>query len=189
MRQAVGSYTKYCAQLTCVSWKLLICIWRGACVVFYNFPGGAQSVLLGPALLRPFSFSDFYLVSFIMLVAVLAQQNPHETLFFFIDIYKHEKVETIVFSGCGFSCSSKDSAGPWKNTLGCSVLLAGMQEGSATCEKCWGWLCYHLSLLRGSCCCRIRDLCMAKTFQARGFAYVHETRKSLSCSSRWKSLV
>lgn len=66
-------------------------------MVFYNFPGGAQSVLLGPALLRPFSFSDFYLVSFIMLVAVLAQQNPHETLFFFIDIYKHEKVEMIVF--------------------------------------------------------------------------------------------
>lgn len=64
-----------------------------------------------------------------------------------------------------------------------------MQEGSATCEKCWGWLCYHLSLLRGSCCCRIRDLCLAQTFQARGFAYVHETRKSLSCSSRWKSLV
>lgn len=56
-------------------------------MVFYNFPGGAQSVLLGPALLRPFSFSDFYLVSFIMLVAVLAQQNPHETLFFFLLIY------------------------------------------------------------------------------------------------------
>lgn len=45
----VGPYIKYWAHLTCVPWKLLICISKGAWVVFSNFPGGAQSVLLGPA--------------------------------------------------------------------------------------------------------------------------------------------
>lgn len=44
---------------------------------------------------RPGILNDIYWVSFIMLVAILAQKSPYATEFF--KKYKHEKVETIVF--------------------------------------------------------------------------------------------
>lgn len=70
-------------------------------MVFSNFPGGAYSSL-GTCLAEavgwvPHTFNDIYLVTFIVLVAVLAQQTHMQLIFMCIHIYKHEKVEMIVF--------------------------------------------------------------------------------------------
>lgn len=73
-------------------------------------------------------------VSVIISVAILAPQSPYATDYYFLN-YKHEKVKTIVFqvvvspSHPSISCPCC----PHRNAQGHSMLLAGVQEGSATC--------------------------------------------------------
>ena len=101
---------KVCAQLTCVPWKILTsitkrCAWRFITLSRSSTVCSFGTCTANAAWWRPVILNDIYLVSFIMLVAILAQQSPYATEFFLK--YKHEKVETIVFQAVvSHSCPS-----------------------------------------------------------------------------------
>lgn len=138
---------------------------------------------------RPVVLNDIYLVSFVILVAILAQQNPCATEFFFnINMRRWKRL----FSRLWFLIFIQVRRLPVLSAEWWMLQDAGMQEGSATCcppclgdagerfivtSPCWGVPAATELGIR------------VESLQVRGCAHVHGARQSPSCSSIWRSLL